>query len=233
MMKTKEREAKNNKNKPVVEKPKAPQKSGIDLTIKVRKINDLRAERLLTTFADHFINIAHYSNKYGDHQQAARYLNYAKNMLDILQDEEMNCPSATSGTIDETHQRIKSEWNIMRQGLNHMLNNTHTLTDTLELKMAHTPAAPNWELKKTQEPVQRTKEAPKRKSQYQLELEKKTPDKVTKMPKKEKIEKGMSKSFSDLSEPVIARSILKQSNHQNTTLYFKVASDDEDESTDL
>ena len=123
-------------------------KESVDLGVFVDKINDLRAEKLLTLFAKHFIQVAAYSNKHGAHPQAMSYLLYAENLLNILLDEKVDCPPSSQDDLQYLFDKIKKRKNETREGLNRMINYTHKLTHKTELVKKLTKPSSNWELKK-------------------------------------------------------------------------------------
>lgn len=224
-----------NRNKTVENTVK---KNSIDLTIKVKRLNDLRAEKLLRLFSEHFISMAVTSNKYGAHPQAMWYLHYAGNLLNILLDENMKCPSVVESDVEDIQEAIQQEIRNTRHGLNNMLNFSHKMTDTFELKMAHGPPNPNWAFKKPQdEPTKSVKQStydkkPLRPSQMPQENPVKGIKTFHGMKEKDK---NLGKSLPNLPDKPVLKSAMKSQSQEddNKIIRFEVFSDDEDESTDL
>lgn len=122
--------------------------STINLRKKVNSVKDLRAGKLLTLFAKHFIEMARCSNEYRSYPQAYMYLLLAGNMATLLE-ETGNGPEA-----EEFKKEIEELNFASRGGVQDMLGSSWAMNENYDL-IPGNPAfrGSNWELKKEQQPL--------------------------------------------------------------------------------
>ncbi|XP_071550319.1 uncharacterized protein [Panulirus ornatus] len=124
------------------------QQSTIRLKNKVQSVKDLRAGRLLSIFADHFIGMARASNMYRSYPQAYMYLLLAGNMATLLEE---------TGNFDDAQdfKREIEKLNVAsRSGVQDVLGSLRNAPDTYDLMLGNPNLhSSNWELRKEHQPL--------------------------------------------------------------------------------
>lgn len=196
-------------------------------------MKDLRAGRLLSMFADHFLEMARASNMSRSYPQAYMYLLLAGNMSTLLEE---------TGNVDEAHdfKREIEKLNIAsRGGVQDMLGSSRSILDTYDL-MAGNPnlSGSNWELKKEQplphpptiaSPVSGVNRIPQARLKQGSSL----------LQFEENTKTGVSKTFSSRSDDISWQPITRDCTESRTSPTMEkndailVFTDDEEESTDF
>ncbi|XP_047475503.1 uncharacterized protein LOC125029576 [Penaeus chinensis] len=127
---------------------KKRRRSTINLKAKIHSVKDLRAGKVLSLFAKHFIGMARASNKYRAYPQAYMYLLLAGNMATLMEE-------TGNGQEAEVFNREIEELNVAsRGGVKDMLGSSWGMTDTHDLMLGNPNIrGSNWELKKEQQPL--------------------------------------------------------------------------------
>ena len=129
-------------------------KSTINLRKKVQSVKDLRAGKLLSTFAKHFIDMVRSSNEYRAYPQSFMYLLLAGNMATLLEE--------TGNGMDaiELRKEIEELNTASRGGVRDMLASSWVISDDYDIiQRNQSHRGSNWELKESQPLPQPPKEA--------------------------------------------------------------------------
>lgn len=216
---------------------KKRRRSTINLKAKIHCVKDLRAGKVLSLFAKHFIGMARASNKYRAYPQAYMYLLLAGNMATLMEE-------TGNGQEAEVFNREIEELNVAsRGGVKDMLGSSWGMTDTHDLMLGNPKLrGSNWELKKEQQPLP---SPPMRASPVSgLKLTKKNlgglVDNLNELPQANKMKVTESKSNDSLSDAMLLTRERTQSAtnnpnalHDPSAIVVFSDEDEEEASTDL
>lgn len=204
---------------------KTRRRSTIRLDAKVQTVSDLRAEKVLSMFAEHFLKMARCSNENRAYPQAYMYLLLAGNMATLLEDK------GHSDNASEYRRQIIDLNIASRGGVQDMLGSSWTINESHDL-MPSTPSVrgSNWEL----QPVPLPPKNPSPVTTVDLHIS------------RAELVKGTGRTLQSFDKPVI--SPVKSSpppttaNHVTAEIpktdtpkvqSIVISTDDEEESTDL